>query len=396
MPKQAFGYALFLFCYYAHTGTFSTYATLFFAGKGMTVAQIGVLMSMIQVLRIVGPNVVGSLADYSQRRVLVLRLAGIAALAGFSGFFLGQSFAQFLLAMIVLNLFTSAQAPICEALMLSEMRGDLTYYGRIRLWGSLGFIASVMLAAYALDYFGIMTLPWVAGGLLVCVILAAFHLKEVARPPHQSQPPALFSVLRRREVIAFFCSTALMVAAHTALYTFYSLYLERNGYSKTVIGAMWSLGVTAEVLLFYFQAPLFRRWGARRMMYLSLAIGALRFAMIGFGAQLLWVLVLAQLMHAATFALHHSSAVTTLQRWFSGPLQARGQALYMSLSYGIGGSLGGLFLSRWWERAGPQSVYYVAAAMVVLALLAALLSFRWQQADQLSGQPSDGIRQPGC
>ena len=381
MPKQAFGYALFLFCYYAHAGTFSTYATLFFAGKGMTVAQIGVLMSMIQVLRIVGPNVWGYVADHSERRVLVLRMAGFAALTAFSGFFFGHTFAQFMLAMIILNLFTSAQAPICEALMLSEMRGDLTYYGRIRLWGSLGFIVSVMLAAYALDYFGIMALPWVAGGLLVCVILAAFHLKEVARPEHKTKPPPLLSLLRRREVIAFFCSTALMVAAHTSLYTFYSLYLERNGYSKTVIGAMWSLGVLAEVLLFYFQAPLFKRWGHMRMMYLALGIGALRFAMIGFGAHVVWVLVLAQVLHAATFALHHSSSVATLQRWFSGPLQARGQALYMSLSYGIGGSLGGLFLAQWWERAGPQSVYYVAAVMVVLSSLAALLSFRWQRND---------------
>ncbi len=382
MPKQAFGYALFLFFYYAHAGTFSTYATLFFAGKGMTVAQIGMLMSMIQVLRIVGPNVWGYVADHSERRVLVLRLAGIAALAAFSGFFFGHSFAQFMAAMVILNLFTSAQAPICEALMLSEMRGDLSYYGRIRLWGSLGFIASVMLAAYALDDFGIMALLWVAGGLLVCVIAAAFYLKEVARPEHKVQPPALMSLLRRREVIAFFCSTALMVAAHTSLYTFYSLYLERSGYSKTVIGAMWSLGVTAEVLLFYFQAPLFQRWGAQRMMYLALGIGAVRFAMIGVGAKVLWILVLAQVLHAATFALHHSSAVSTLQRWFAGPLQARGQALYMSFSYGIGGSLGGLFLAQWWERAGPQSVYYVAALMVVLSALAARLSFRWQQNDR--------------
>jgi PPP family 3-phenylpropionic acid transporter len=261
------------------------------------------------------------------------------------------------------------------------MRGDLTYYGRIRMWGSIGFIVSVMLAAYALDGYGIVALPWVAAGLLVCTLLAALRLKEVPRRAHQEQPPALLSLLRRREVIAFFASTALMVAAHTSLYTFYSLYLERNGYSKTVIGAMWSLGVLAEVLLFYFQAPLFRRWGAMRMMYLALGLAALRFLMIGYGPQLLWLLVLAQLMHAATFALHHSSSVISLQRWFSGPLQARGQALYMSISYGVGGSLGGLFLAQWWERSGPQSVYYVAALLALCSVLAARLAFHWQRCD---------------
>jgi PPP family 3-phenylpropionic acid transporter len=381
VPVQAFSFALFLFCYYAHAGTWSTYATLFFADKGMTVAQIGVLMSMIQVLRIVGPNVWGYVADHYDRRVLVLRMAGFAALAGFSGFFFGASFAHFMLAMVVLNLFTSGQAPICEALMLSEMRGDLTYYGRIRMWGSIGFIISVTLAAYALEHYGIDSLTWVAAALLVCTIAAAFRLRDVPRRQHKDAPLPLLTLLRRREVIAFFASTALMVSAHTSLYTFYSLYLERSGYSKTVIGAMWSLGVTAEVLLFYFQAPLFKRWGAMRMMYLALGVAVLRFLMIGFGSHILWLLIAAQLMHALTFALHHSSSVTTLQRWFAGPLQARGQALYMSISYGIGGSLGGLFLAQWWERAGPESVYYVASALAALSALAAMLSFRWQRND---------------
>lgn len=381
MPAQALSFALFLFCYYAHAGTWSTYATLFFADKGMTVAQIGVLMSMIQVLRIVGPNVWGYVADHYDRRVLVLRLAGFAALVGFSGFFFGSSFGHFMLAMVILNLFTSGQAPICEALMLSEMKGDLTYYGRIRMWGSIGFIVSVTAASVALEHYGIVTLPWVAAALLVLTILAAFRLRDVPRRAHKTAPPPLLSLLRRREVIAFFVSTALMVAAHTSLYTFYSLYLERNGYSKTVIGAMWSLGVLAEVLLFYNQAPLFKRWGAMRMMYAALGVAVARFLMIGFGSHMLWLLIAAQLMHAATFALHHSSSVMSLQRWFSGPLQARGQALYMSISYGIGGTLGGLFLAQWWERAGAESVYYVAAGLTVLSSAAALLSFRWQRRD---------------
>ncbi len=385
MPKQAFSFALFLFAYYAHAGTFSTYATLYFAAKGMTVAQIGTLMAMIQVLRIVGPNVWGYVADHSERRVLVLRLTGVAALTAFSGIFLGQTFAQLLLAMVALNLFTSAQGPICEALMLSEMRGDLTHYGRLRLWGSVGFIASVMLAAVALDAYGIAALPWIAGGLLLGVLGAALRLREVPRLSHAQPAPPLLSILRRREVIAFFVSTALMVAAHTSLYTFYSLYLERNGYSKTVIGLMWALGVTAEVLLFYFQAPLFRRWGARNMMYLALLCGVLRFAVMGAAAHALWLLVAAQLLHAATFALHHSASVMTLQRWFSGPLQARGQALFISISYGVGGSLGGLFLAQWWQRVGPQSVYYVASALCLGSLLAAALSFRWQRFETPKG-----------
>jgi PPP family 3-phenylpropionic acid transporter len=379
MPQQSFGFALFLFFYYAYAGTFSTYASLFFQGRGMAVAQIGVLMSLIQVLRIVGPNLWGYVADHSERRVLVLRLSGLAALIIFSGFYFGSGFAQFLLLMVLLNLFTSAQGPICEALMLSEMRGDLTHYGRIRLWGSIGFIVAVMLASYAMDIFGSEALLWVTSAILLCVVAAAFRLREAPRVVHQAPPPALLAVLRQKAVLAFFASTALMVAAHTSLYTFYSLFLERHGYSKTVIGAMWSLGVVAEVVLFYYQAPLLRRWGPRRLLYLTFGIAVVRFALIGAGATSLAILLLAQLMHAASFALHHSASVQTMQRWFAGPLQARGQALYISLSYGVGGSLGGLFLTRCWDGMGPESIYFVAAGLCAAGAVAAALSFRWQR-----------------
>jgi PPP family 3-phenylpropionic acid transporter len=312
--------------------------------------------------------------------VFVLRLTGAAALVSFSGFIFGSTFAHFFAAMVLLNLFTSAQGPICEALMLSEMRGDLTYYGRIRLWGSIGFIVTVMLSSFLMDWQGTDALIWFCAVLLVCVLGAAFRLKEVPRMAHAGKAPALLAVLRRKEVLAFFTSTALMVSAHAALYTFYSLYLEKQGYSKTVTGLMWSVGVVAEVLCFYYQAPLFRRWGAKRLMYACLAIGVLRFALIGAGAQSLVLLVLAQLMHAATFALHHSASVQTMQRWFGGPLQARGQALYISISYGVGASIGSLALTQVWESAGPQAIYYVASGLVAASAAAAALSYRWQKA----------------
>jgi MFS transporter, PPP family, 3-phenylpropionic acid transporter len=123
---------------------------------------------------------------------------------------------------------------------------------------------------------------------------------------------------------------------------------------------------------------LFRRFGVRQLMLASLVLGVIRFWMIGSGAQLLLILLFAQVMHAATFAAHHSAAVMTLQRWFGGPLLASGQAWYTSICYGLGGSLGGLIFSLCWERVSPQSVYWVAAAMAALASGFAWLSFHWQ------------------
>jgi PPP family 3-phenylpropionic acid transporter len=377
-PRQSFNFAFFFFAYYAYVGAFNPYASLYFADKGMGAAEIGILMSLMQVTRIFGPNLWGWVADHTQRRVTVLRVTAVAALLVFCGMFAGAGFTQFFVVMLALNFCTSAQAPLSEALMLSEMRGDLTHYGRLRLWGSVGFILAVTCGGKLLDWQGISMLPWLSWGLLGLVLLASLRMQE---SPHQQihrTMPSVRLLLLRPEVAAFFTSTFMMVAAHSALYVFYSLYLAQIGYSKTVIGLMWSLGVIAEIGFFYFQAPIFRRLGAKVLMLTSLTIAIGRFLLVGFCAQSLFWLLFAQILHAATFAAHHSASVLTMQRWFSGPLQARGQALYVSISYGLGGSFGGLLLSAFWNDINGRAVFFAAAVLASVGLIAAVFSYRWQ------------------
>ena len=377
-PEQSLNFALFFFAYYGYVGIFSPYASLFFEERGLSAAQIGVLMSLLQVMRIFGPNVWGWVADHRSQRVAVLRVTSLAAVISFCGMFFGQTFAYFFAVMVIVNLFTSAQGPLSEALMLSAMRGDLTHYGRLRLWGSVGFIFSVMAAGQLLDWYSVELMPWLALIMLAMVSVVTLRMREEAPIVHRSDSPSVMSVLRKREVWSFFTSTFLMVAAHASLYVYYSLYLSQIGYSKTVIGLMWSLGVIAEIIFFFYQEPLFKRFGVKNLMFISLAIGVIRFLMIAFGAQSLVLLLIAQVLHAATFGVHHSSSVATLQRWFSGPLQARGQALFISISYGLGGTLGGLLLSACWDTFGAQLVYVIAALMSGCGLVAAVLSYRWQ------------------
>lgn len=377
-PAQSLNFALFFFAYYGYIGVFSPYASLYFADQGLSAAQIGVLMSLMQVMRIFGPNLWGWVADHTSRRVLVLRATSAAAAITFCGMFWGETFGFFFALMVVLNLFTSAQGPLSEALMLSAMRGDLTHYGRLRLWGSVGFIVLVTVSGQLLDWQGVRMTPWIALAMLALVTAVALNLREEAATPTHHETPSVRKLLQQREVIAFFGSTFLMIAAHASLYVYYSLYLADIGYSKTVIGLMWSLGVIAEIAFFYWQAPLFRRFGVRRLMVASLAIGVVRFLMIGLGAESLVMLLVAQVLHAATFGVHHSASVATLQRWFAGPLQARGQALYISISYGLGGTVGGLLMSACWDTLGARPVYVIAAALCLLGWIAAEFSYRWQ------------------
>ena len=378
LKAPTFNFAFFFFSYYGYIGVVSPYASLFFAEKGMTAAQVGVLMSLTPVMRIFGPNLWGWVADRTQKRTVILQFTSFATVAAFTSMLLGQTFLHFFWIMVAVNAFASAQAPLAEAVVLGELRGNMGNYGKLRLWGSVGFIVAVTIAGQILDWQGVIMMPWIALALLALACAASFRMRESAYAYERLDAPSFASVLKRREVIAFFTSAFLMLAAHAALYVFYSLYLADKGYSKTVIGLMWTLGVIAEIVFFLYQAPVFRRFGVKNLMLACFFLAFVRFLIIGFGAESLLLLIFAQILHAATFGVHHSASIATLQQWFSGPLQARGQALFVSVSYGLGGSIGGLGFSLVWDKFGAQMVYLLAAIFGLAGAMAAALCYRWQ------------------
>ncbi|MCL1887005.1 MAG: MFS transporter [Betaproteobacteria bacterium] len=377
-PEQSFNFGYFFFCYYSFVGVFPTYVPLFFAHRGISAIEVGVLMSLMQAMRIIGPNLWGWVADVTQKRSQVLQFTAIFALITFLSLFFGETFFQFALIMIAINLFTSAQGPLSDAIMLAEMRGNLTRYGQLRLWGSVGYIVMVSAVGFFLDRFGIDWMPWIGALILALVFAVSLRIHDTASIPLHKDKTSVLAVLRRREVMAFMISACFMLAAHSALYAFYSLYLAQLGYSSMTIGFMWAFGAIAEIIFFIYQAPIFNRFGLKTVMVVSLLLTIVRFILIGVGAESLVILLIAQWLHAATFGAHHSASIITMQRWFAGPLQARGQAAFISVSYGIGGTFGGLFLSLIWGKWGAQTVYLFAAGFALLALGAAMLSYRWQ------------------
>jgi PPP family 3-phenylpropionic acid transporter len=153
------------------------------------------------------------------------------------------------------------------------------------------------------------------------------------------------------------------------LYVFYSLYLADLGYDKFQIGLFWALGVAAEVIFFYYQSKVLSRLDAEVVLQIAFGIGVFRFILIAF-FPVTWVLIAAQLMHAGTFGAHHSAATKLLQRWFTGPLQARGQALMATVSYGLGGTLGGLAAGWLWDATQPRNVFVMSALACGLAGMA--------------------------
>jgi MFS transporter, PPP family, 3-phenylpropionic acid transporter len=148
-----------------------------------------------------------------------------------------------------------------------------------------------------------------------------------------------FKQLRSPGVLAFYACVALMQMSHGPYYTFLTLHLESLGYSRGMIGLLWALGVVAEVLMFMAMRRILLRFSVRRVLLFSFLTAGVRWLLLGSFAEYLWVLLLAQLMHAATFGSFHASAMSFVQRSFGPGQQGQGQALYATLA-GMGGAAG--------------------------------------------------------
>jgi PPP family 3-phenylpropionic acid transporter len=194
------------------------------------------------------------------------------------------------------------------------------------------------------------------------VCIGAFLLTDAAAPRERPRAAPLGVTLARPEVRAVLAAAFFMAFAHAPYYVFYSIHLVDHGYSKTMIGALWSLGVVAEIGVFLLMPGLLRKHALRSILLATFAAATVRFLVIGWGVDSLVLLVLAQLLHAATFGAFHAAVVAALNRWFAGQHQSRVQALYGSVSFGGGSLIGGLLAGLAWDPFGPAVTFSAAAA----------------------------------
>ena len=352
------------FCaYFLYAGALVPYFSLFLAARGYGAGEIAVVLAMPQLARVAAPALWGWLADRSGAARGIVVFSAAVLVAGFALMHLVDGYAGVVALMLVMSLLSAGALPLVEALTLGSLGARIERYGPIRLWGSVGFVAGVLATGAWLDAHPPQSLLGVIV-LLAALTLAVSFLVPAARVAAAGGlgEAGLAAVLLRPEVLAFFAASLCMNAAHGTLYAFYSIYLDAEGYSKTAIGVLWTIGVLAEIALFLLLPRLLRRYSLRAVLGASCACAALRFAVIGWGVHSPLLLAFAQLLHAATFGAYHASSVAIVHRLFTGKLAARGQTLHSSVSYGLGGSAGTLLAGWSWSALGPELSFTLSAA----------------------------------
>ncbi len=377
--RKYFPYAALCASYFAHIGFFNPYLPLWLQEQGLSLLTISLLTSVQSATRMVAPYGWGWLSDHTGERVKLLRLAAAISLVCSLGLWFNPvtpntawGIAWIAGVLFVMFLHTSAMMPMNEAAMahLVSHTGsfDSGLYGRVRLWGSVGFLITVFAAGAWFEAFGMHHLPHWNAAMLLAVLVSVCVMPDKKEPvvAHQENVQVM-PVLRQPIVRWFFASIFFHVLAHMSIYAFFSLYLDALGYSKTMIGLLWAVSVLAEVIWFFTQGRWLPRLPLTGWLLLCALVMVVRMGLTAGLAASLVGLFVAQMLHAITFAAHHSVCVALLSHHFPGRLRGRGQAIFTVIAYGFPGVIGGVLGGSLSAAFGLVSVFWASIGMGLIA-----------------------------
>ena len=372
----------FYFFYFSIIGILVPFWSLYLQRQGFSLVDIGTLTAIQISSRLVAPNLWGWIGDRSNKRIFIIRVGAVLALVLYAGVLLKPGFWGLALVMAGFNFFWNAILPQFEVITLQHLRHNAKRYSRIRLWGSIGFILSVTGLGW---FFQSHDLNWLPFWLLTFLVFIVVATRLVSQPIQVQRTMGSLRVflgqLRNGTISMFFVLFFLMQVSHGPYYTFYSIYLEDHGYTKTAIGALWAVGVVAEIGVFLIMHQLLSLFNARILAISCLLLGALRWWLIGRFPDNGTIIVLAQLGHAATFGIFHALAIHLIHRFFSQEAAGQGQAFYSAFCYGAGNAVGAYGAGQLVAAYGGSFAYYCAAGLLVLAsVLAYFLFARVEQA----------------
>lgn len=328
--------ALFFGAFYFVYGAYLPFWSLWLEGIGVSAEQIGLLLGAGMAIRFAGNLVVMGQLKGAGHLLPVTRLLCVLSLLAFLGFYVSHSLWWLVVLTLVANFIYPTLMPMGEALATRMVVQAHLDYGKVRLCGSFAFIvASTLVGALVGNFGSDWVLHTMVIGLLLMLMLSALPLRPAPQELQGERAKAsLKETLKSASVRRFLLITALLQGSHAAYYGFSAIYWKAEGYSGTIIGYLWALGVVAEICMFAADKRFLQRFGAQTL-FLVGAIGCVvRWSLLGASSEL-WVLVLGQLLHAVTFCVSHLGAIRFMTRQLPPEQLIPTQALYAALGLGI-------------------------------------------------------------
>ncbi len=368
--------AAFYAALFAAVGIHIPFWPLWLKDRGLSPSEIGLLVAAGYLTRLVANPVVGHLVDHRGDRKRPMLALALAAGLLWLLFPLATGFVPILIMTVVAIFPFTSLMPVGDSLAMMVVHTHRLDYGRVRLWGSLAFIAAATLIGQALVDWPVSILPWLISATLLLTAASCAVLPDARVPPHDDPPPPVRPLLASGVFLLFLLTASLNQAAHTVYYAFATIHWKAAGLSDPEIGVLWSEGVVAEIVLFAVSSRVVVRFGPAGLLLAAALGGALRWTILGTTADMVWVAG-AQLLHAATFGCAHLGAMHFILRAVPPSLSARAQGLYAAIAVGLAPGLMTPVSGYLYERLGGGSFLAMAGLSAASALLAWRLNRSW-------------------
>lgn len=383
----AFRLSAFYATLFLTIGLIGPYWPVWLESRGMTPGQIGLLVAASLLVRTVTNPILGALVDRRGDRRRPILVLAVVSLGAYALFFAAGSFWQLLALTALSSAAFTAIMPLGDSLTVVKSAEGRIDYGRMRLWGSLSFIAASVAGGAVIERYATESLLWLISGALaalvgVCAVLPDVRIDRAVDPAHAGRR-GLGRLAVHPVFLLFLGSASAIHASHMVYYGFGALHWQAAGLSLDAVGLLWAEGVVVEVAVFAGSAAVLRRMSPPRLLALAGVAAAVRWTVLSSTTDWL-ILLVVQSLHGLSFAACHLGAVHFLARAAPRSLSAGAQTVYTSVATGLLPGVAMLGVGRLYSALGGGA-YLVASAVAALAVgLAVALDRRWT-GGELSG-----------
>lgn len=352
------------FLYFGVLGIFLPYFNLYCYHLGFSGFQIGVLSALRSAVLVLFPLIWGALADRLNVRRPIYILCTIISTSIWALYLFTIEFWPMLIITIFYGIFYAPIISFLEAFTMDVLGKEKKSYGRIRAWGSISFIAMVLILGKIIDLYSIdiILILILAGSLMLALV--SLRIPKIKPVKKDRLAPGASYLLRRPVLIFLFCAF-LMLVSHGAYYGFFSIHLENLGYGSTFIGICWALASTAEILVMIRSEKLFSRFSLENVLTLSFGVAACRWFILFF-AKSPAVILGSQILHALTYGTFHMASILFIDRLAPEKAKTLGQAVNNAITYGLGLMVGFFLNGYLYEKMGSFALFIISCVIAVV------------------------------
>lgn len=359
------------FLYFAVLGVFLPYFNLYCYHIGMNGLQIGTISATRSIVMVAFTLLWASIADRLMIRRGVFILCNIFSSIVWIFMLPAESFSSILAISILHAIFLGPLIAFLEAFTMESLGEDRGRYGRVRVWGSLGFIVMVVVMGRVAELYSLwLIIPVILAGFIAQAV-NSFKIIGASSQGGRFPSGALRNIIGMRSVV-FLAVGFLMLVSHGAYYGFFSIHLEKAGFGNLFMGVSWAVAIAAEITVMIFAQVFLKRFAMEKILIFSLFAAIVRWAALGWSSSAV-VILFSQCLHAFTYATFHVTSIIYMDQLSSREAKTVGQSLNNSVQYGIG-MMAGFFLSGClYETAGTAFAFIVSSGISAAAFLIMLI-----------------------